>query len=144
MFNPHCRLVSSAPAPFLPISLLIFVNYSICCFPIGLCTSHKNIHAQIVLAGDPKQLDAVTKSGKAKALGYSISLLEQLCNTNLYSRNATTGNFNERYITQLVKNYRSHPHILSVPNELFYEKKLEPWAEESNVYLHFSIKPFNN
>lgn len=140
------------------------MNYSL--FSLGLCTSHKNIHAQIVLAGDPKQLDAVTKSEKAKALGYSTSWLEQLCNTNLYSRNATTGKFNESYITQLVspvsfwntpsqyiiillffrhiyqvKNYRSHPHILSVPNELFYENKLESCAAKSNIHLHFTIEP---
>ncbi|XP_055301141.1 putative helicase mov-10-B.1 isoform X2 [Sitodiplosis mosellana] len=107
---------------------------TMCLIPIaGLCTSSKKIHAKIVLAGDPKQLDAVTKSEKAKALGYSTSWLEQLCCTNLYTRNATTGKFNEMYITQLVKNYRSHPHILSVPNELFYENKLEACAAEKNI-----------
>lgn len=98
---------------------------------LGLCTSKKEIHARIVLAGDPKQLDAVTRSDIAKKMGYNTSWLEQLCKTNLFSRNPKTGKFNETYITQLVKNYRSHPHILSVPNELFYENKLEPNAAES-------------
>lgn len=105
----------------------------------GLCTSPKKVHAKIILAGDPKQLDAVTRSPRAKQLGFQTSWLEQLCSTNLYSRNATTNKFNECYITQLVKNYRSHPQILSIPNELFYENKLQPIAAESNSSIAFII-----
>lgn len=93
------------------------------------------IHAKIILAGDPKQLDAVTRSFRAKQLGYNISWLEQLCSSSLYMRNATTGEYNPLYITQLVKNYRSHPKILSIPNELFYENKLEPLAAQSTNTL---------
>lgn len=110
---------------------------AMCLVPIaGLCTSDREIHAKIILAGDPKQLDAVTRSHKAKRLGYNTSWLEQLCITNLYSRNATTGQFNPMYITQLVKNYRSHPAILSIPNELFYEKKLEALAAKSKSHFY--------
>lgn len=96
---------------------------------LGLCTSHKQIHAKIVLAGDPKQLDAVTRSDVARSLGYNTSWMEQLCNTNLYQRK--DGKYNELYITQLVKNYRSHPEILRIPNELFYENVLVAAAKES-------------
>lgn len=107
---------------------------AMCLVPIaGLCTSYKEIHAKIILAGDPKQLDAVTRSYKAKRLGYNTSWLEQLCRMNLYSRHSQTGQFNPMYITQLVKNYRSHPEILSIPNELFYEKKLEALAAASKL-----------
>lgn len=100
-----------------------------------MCAEKNNVSATIVLAGDPKQLDAVTKSKWAKKLGYETSWLEQLCTQNLYKRNSETGRFNEIYITQLVKNYRSHPAILEIPNELFYENKLEACASTGNFIL---------
>lgn len=43
----------------------------------------------------------------------------------LYKRHEVTGRFDKTYITQLVQNYRSHPAILKVPNELFYENQLK-------------------
>lgn len=94
---------------------------------LGLCTSQKQIHAKIVLAGDPKQLDAVTRSAVARGLGHNTSWMERLCETNLYQRK--DGKYNEIYIMQLVKNYRSHPKILQIPNELFYENSLEACAK---------------
>lgn len=100
-----------------------------------MCTSQKKIHAKIILAGDPKQLDAVTRSDRAKELGFQTSWLEQLCKTNLYSRNNLAGQYHEGFITQLVKNYRSHPQILKIPNELFYDNTLEPMAAQSNSLL---------
>lgn len=100
-----------------------------------MCTSEKKIHAKIILAGDPKQLDAVTRSDRAKELGFQTSWLEQLCATNLYSRNNPAGQYHEGFITQLVKNYRSHPQILKIPNELFYDNTLEPMAAQSNSLL---------
>lgn len=99
----------------------------------GLCTSKEKVHAKIVLAGDPKQLDAVTKSEWATKLGFGVSWLEKLFNMPLYARDTITGQFNSNYITQLVKNYRSHPTILHVPNELFYDGSLEP-----KICPHFS------
>lgn len=131
------RLLVSFDA-FSPIQKTNFYNcffFKLLFHLLGLCTSTREIHAKIVLAGDPKQLDAVTKSECAKSLGYNISWLERLCSTNLYSRNASTGQFNEMFITQLVKNYRSHPYILRVSNELFYENKLEAYAPEGNKSL---------
>lgn len=93
------------------------------------------IHASIILAGDPKQLDAVTKSEKAKELGFRTSFLEHLCERKLYKRNDKTNRFNEIYITQLVRNYRSHPVILKLSNELFYDNTLIPMASEGITRL---------
>lgn len=93
-----------------------------------MCTEKNKVYANIVLAGDPKQLDAITKSDFAAKLGYKTSWLEHLCNLNLYKRDASTGKFNQTFITQLVKNYRSHPAILKIPNELFYGNALKPKA----------------
>lgn len=84
-----------------------------------------------MLAGDPKQLDAVTKSGYAAKLGYKTSFMEHLFERQLYKRNSATGNYNKMYITQLVKNYRSHPAILHIPNVLFYDNKLQARAPSS-------------
>lgn len=50
-----------------------------------------------------------------------------------YKRNPQTGKFNENIMTQLVKNYRSHPSILHIPNQLFYESKLEACAPEGSL-----------
>ncbi|CAG9864706.1 unnamed protein product [Phyllotreta striolata] len=76
---------------------------------------------QIVLAGDPKQLGPVVQSGFARHCGYGVSLLERLINTcDVYARNKSDESYDNRFVTQLVRNYRSHRTILTVPNELFY------------------------
>lgn len=90
------------------------------------------IHANIVLAGDPKQLDAVTKSEQAKELGFRTSFLEHLCEYKRYQRDENTKQFNSTYITQLVRNYRSHPSILKLPNELFYNNTLKAVASDGS------------
>lgn len=106
---------------------------------VGLCTTMNKVHAKIILAGDPKQLDAVTKSQTADKLGFSTSFLEQLFNYPLYKRDTVSGKFNAKYITQLVKNYRSHPAILQVSNKLFYDGSLKaellPRIADLNVNL---------
>ncbi|XP_046971211.1 putative helicase MOV-10 isoform X2 [Vanessa cardui] len=77
---------------------------------------------QLVLAGDPQQLGPVCISKEAAARGLGQSLLARLKQTyeNLYT--------DPNYITMLVKNFRSHPDILRIPNELFYDNCLEPLA----------------
>lgn len=77
-------------------------------------------------------MDAVTKSDKAAELGYNTSLMEHLFNRRLYQRDPLTGQFNPKYITQLLDNYRSHPAILQTPNELFYENTLKARASTGN------------
>lgn len=50
-------------------------------------------------------------------------------NTDLYKRDEKTHKFNENYVTQLTKNYRSHEILLKMSNELFYENTLEYCAD---------------
>ena len=38
--------------------------------------------------------------------------------------------YDPRVLTKLVKNYRSHPAILEMPNELFYDSELVPHADK--------------
>ncbi|XP_013171065.1 PREDICTED: putative helicase mov-10-B.1 [Papilio xuthus] len=78
----------------------------------------------LVLAGDPQQLGPVCISRDAKDRGLGLSLLQRLKKTfdNFYTDDPT-------YITMLVKNFRSHPDILAIPNELFYENNLQALAQ---------------
>uniref|UniRef100_A0A8C2ZHV5 RNA helicase n=1 Tax=Cyclopterus lumpus TaxID=8103 RepID=A0A8C2ZHV5_CYCLU len=83
---------------------------------------------QVVLAGDPKQLGPILRS--PFTLKYSmVSLLERLMKDfSLYRKDE--GVFNSRFVTKLLRNYRSHPAILKVPNELFYDEELQCCADE--------------
>lgn len=98
----------------------------------GLCTSDHQINASVVMAGDPKQLGPVIKCSMAIQMGYGLSMLERLMDNHPYKRH-DDGKYNERYIMQLVRNYRSHSAILHVPNELFYDGILKPHAPTENI-----------
>ena len=93
----------------------------------------------VVLAGDPKQLGPIIRSAIAKDFGLSKSLLERLCECSPYQRRvtnhdgATVDPYDSRVMTKLVKNYRSHPAILKLPNELFYDGDLIPSADQFKV-----------
>lgn len=108
----------------------------------GLCSSQNQITSSLVLAGDPKQLDAVTRSRCATKLGFNVSFMEQLLKRPLYKRNSKTGEYNHNYITQLVKNYRSHSAILHAANTLFYENKLQVSAAKGSSW-HFQFGLFS-
>lgn len=111
--------------------------------PIAGLSTPEKIHAKIILSGDPKQLDAVTKSQAVAKLGYGTSFLEQLFNLPLYARDAVSGKFNTKYITQLVKNYRSHPAILHVSNKLFYDGVLEAKVMPRTTDLDIELPELN-
>lgn len=89
--------------------------------------------SKIILAGDVRQLDAVTKSKHAELLNFNKSFMENLLEKRLYQRNRKTKKFNQNFITQLVQNYRSHAHILLKPSELFYEGVLKARAPEGKI-----------
>jgi helicase MOV-10 len=44
--------------------------------------------------------------------------------------------YDRRVITKLVRNYRSHPDILSLPNRLFYEGHLQASADPARSHSH--------
>ncbi|XP_023245844.1 putative helicase mov-10-B.1 [Copidosoma floridanum] len=73
------------------------------------------IHGQVVLAGDPKQLGPVIFSRiSKKVLGWY----------NFYEKDDVNNEYDERFITKLINNYRSHPSLIHVSNQLFYEGEL--------------------
>ncbi|XP_016535601.1 putative helicase mov-10-B.1 isoform X2 [Poecilia formosa] len=97
---------------------------------------------QLVLAGDPKQLGPILRSPFALKYEMEMSLLERLMtNFPLYRKN--DGVYNNCYVTKLLRNYRSHPAILKIPNELFYEGELQACAEEysRNFYCRWEYLP---
>ncbi|XP_072026794.1 putative helicase MOV-10 [Amphiura filiformis] len=89
---------------------------------------------QIVLAGDPKQLGPVLRSPLAKEHGLELSLLERLMTQNpLYTRKESDESkeiYDSRILTKLIRNYRSHPAILKLPNQMFYDNELQVHANE--------------
>ncbi|XP_040908395.1 putative helicase mov-10-B.1 [Toxotes jaculatrix] len=98
---------------------------------------------QVVLAGDPKQLGPIVTSRMAVKHGLGVSLLERLMrDIDLYKSHEIHG-FNHRFVTKLLRNYRSHPAILKIPNELFYEGELQPYAhkEKCSPYRKWERMP---
>lgn len=92
-----------------------------------------------MLCGDPKQLGAVTKSRCAFDMGFRKSLMEYLMERRLYKRDRISDRYNEKYITQLVENFRSHHTILEIPNTLFYLGKLRAKASKGLSKSHTFI-----
>uniref|UniRef100_A0AAX7VWM2 RNA helicase n=1 Tax=Astatotilapia calliptera TaxID=8154 RepID=A0AAX7VWM2_ASTCA len=106
----------------------------------GLLDAEKG---QLVLAGDPKQLGPILRSPFAIEHGLGLSLLERLMRHNsLYQKN-TDGHFDTRFVTKLLRNYRSHSAILKIPNELFYENELQVFADqwERETYCNWEYLP---
>ena len=83
------------------------------------------------MAGDPKQLGPVVVSRLASQCGLDISLLERLMNLEVYSKGKA--GFEGRCITKLVRNFRSHPGLLALPSQLFYDGELLPCADPQIV-----------
>lgn len=89
----------------------------------------------VVLAGDPMQLGPVIFSQDAKRHGLGKSYLERLFECELYSEG------DEGYVTTLRRNYRSHPEILHLPSELFYNGELVACHETMKSKLWEDILP---
>ena len=97
---------------------------------------------QLVLAGDPAQLGPLVHSQAARLAGLGTSLLERLAARALYHRGegghssdavggiiggdsqqekgGGGGDYNPLVMTKLLRNFRSHPALLQLPNTLFY------------------------
>lgn len=91
---------------------------------IGCGTSGSEVTASIVLLGDHKQLGPVLTSEEfAGALGLGMSLMERMMACETYKKNPK---FDERFVIQLLDNYRSHPAILKFSSDKFYDGTLRP------------------
>ncbi|KAH8300631.1 hypothetical protein KR018_000086, partial [Drosophila ironensis] len=88
--------------------------------------------SNLILSGDHKQLGPVLQSKRANEWGLSLSLFERLLQRNCY-RVAEDGTYNTAVQTRLIRNYRSHPEIVSLYNDLYYNGKLKAHAPIENV-----------
>ncbi|XP_017548981.2 putative helicase mov-10-B.2 [Pygocentrus nattereri] len=97
---------------------------------------------QLVLAGDPKQLGPILRSPITIQYGLGLSFLERLMTKNPLYQKGDNG-FNTRYVTKLLRNYRSHRAILEIPNEMFYDGELQPYADEysANFFCNWEHLP---
>lgn len=91
-------------------------------------------NGQIVLTGDPMQLNPVVLNVTAANKGLAKSFLVRLFEQPAYSKNSQK-EYDSRLVTTLLNNYRSIPSILNIYNELFYDGKLVPTVCVSSVEL---------
>ncbi|KAI6693271.1 hypothetical protein NL676_020981 [Syzygium grande] len=83
--------------------------------PLSNLCQHDTV---VVLAGDPMQLGPVVYSKTAEDYGLGKSYLERLFDCEFYLDG------DENFVKKLIRNYRSHPEILHLPSELFYNGEL--------------------
>lgn len=71
-------------------------------------------------------------------------MLERLMDTCKPYRKES-GKYNPNALTKLLKNYRSHPALIKVSNELFYENELESVGDEMiHIAMNSDILPNSN
>ncbi|CAL9703066.1 unnamed protein product [Knipowitschia caucasica] len=117
-----------------------YASEATCILPLaGLLHSHTG---QVVLAGDHKQLEPIVRSPWARKFGMGLSLLERLM--TLYQK--TNVIFDNNFVIKLLRNFRSHPAILEIPNKLFYNNELLARADEyeRNSCCFFEFLPQKN
>lgn len=83
-----------------------------------------SVPGQLILSGDPEQLGPVVTSEVCRRLGMSNSYMGRLMKRPVYSKD-DGGKYQPGILTKLVRNYRSHPSILKLPNQLFYDDDLK-------------------
>uniref|UniRef100_A0A1I8PWK1 RNA helicase n=1 Tax=Stomoxys calcitrans TaxID=35570 RepID=A0A1I8PWK1_STOCA len=91
-------------------------------------TQVSNTRGQVILAGDPHQLQAIVINRYAGERGFTTSFLERILTRSPYQRDIIrykdTCGFDPRLVTKLLYNYRALPSILNVYNDLFYDSEL--------------------
>ncbi|KAL5288852.1 MOV10.2 family protein [Megaselia abdita] len=84
---------------------------------------------KVILSGDPKQLGPILKNERTRKLGFDTSLMERVMDNQAFGEE----NYNSSIQTRLVKNFRSHPKLLSIFSHRFYGGTLEACASEEKV-----------
>eukprot|EP01106_Pelomyxa_sp_JSP_P009961 TRINITY_DN2691_c0_g2_i1.p1 TRINITY_DN2691_c0_g2~~TRINITY_DN2691_c0_g2_i1.p1 ORF type:complete len:928 (-),score=163.82 TRINITY_DN2691_c0_g2_i1:356-3025(-) len=81
---------------------------------------------KVILAGDPKQSAPRLSSATARRLGLETSLLERLAQFPQYNLPPSAAENCFPLKVQLSWNYRSHPSIVQLCSDLFYEGRIKP------------------
>ncbi|XP_037939498.1 probable RNA helicase armi [Teleopsis dalmanni] len=89
---------------------------------------------QVILAGDPNQLQPIVINRLSNVSGLARSFLIRILAHTPYVRDIarfpSTSGFDPRLVTKLLYSYRALPSILNVYNELFYNSELIPMVHE--------------
>ncbi|XP_030381830.1 helicase MOV-10 isoform X2 [Scaptodrosophila lebanonensis] len=101
---------------------------------IGIMGIKQQADCHVILSGDHKQLGAVIKSDRAASLGLGNSLMERLLRSPCYALDGN-GNYDHTIQTRLRRNYRSHPQIVRLYNELYYNNELLADAQPADVNM---------
>ncbi|XP_043642316.1 uncharacterized protein LOC122612635 [Drosophila teissieri] len=88
--------------------------------------------SNLILSGDHKQLGPVLQSQRANEWGLGLTLFERLLQRKCYQVDED-GSYNAAVQTRLVRNFRSHPEIVSLYNNLYYDGKLRAHAAMGTV-----------
>lgn len=95
----------------------------------------------LVLSGDPKQLEPMCSSSFAERKGLTKSLIRRLLDIPTYELYLPDSHL---FITKLLLNYRNHPEILQLPDELFYGGELDPVSQYPiNDFINKIFIPVN-
>jgi helicase MOV-10 len=97
-------------------------------------TTSKKRSGQLLLAGDPKQLGPVISSNVCEKHGLALSYMERLTLREAYGRCGADGQYPPSLLTKLVRNYRSHPAILKLPNTMFYDNELQVCGDRMKTH----------
>ncbi|EDW72323.2 uncharacterized protein Dwil_GK20777 [Drosophila willistoni] len=101
--------------------------------PIVLLTKQPS---QVILAGDPNQLQSIITNPLAKELGFDVSLLERVVQHNPYCKDLvrfpSSSGYNPCLLTKLLYNYRALPSIMNVYSRLFYDNELIPMISDKD------------
>lgn len=87
------------------------------------------VSSNLILLGDHKQLGAILSSDFAEMMGLGISLMERVMTKERYKQNPE---YDSRFITQLLDNFRCHPAILQFSNSQFYDNMLRSKISDKN------------
>jgi helicase MOV-10 len=92
---------------------------------------------RVVMAGDPLQLGPTAMCDVAASQGLTRSAMERLMEGEVYKpfthAAGQEGCVTSRGVVKLVRNYRSHNELLSLPSAMFYDGELRACADQNDV-----------
>ena len=83
-------------------------------------------------SSDHFSVNCCFRSQLAVRHGLNVSLLERLMSLDMYNMDGG-GSYDQRCITKLVRNFRSHEKLLELPADLYYDGELVAAADEMVV-----------
>ncbi|XP_075170009.1 uncharacterized protein LOC142241986 [Haematobia irritans] len=89
----------------------------------------------LIISGDHKQLGPIINSKRAEELKLDVSLMERLLDRECYHVDPHTGEYDRSIQTRLRKNFRSHPSIVKLYSDMYYNSELEAKANIDDVSL---------